>query len=41
LKGKYLWGYLSANGIMIIKWILKKQDMREWTGFIWLSSRLL
>jgi hypothetical protein len=28
-------GDLGANGI-ILKWILKIQDGKAWTGFIWL-----
>jgi hypothetical protein len=36
---------LSLPSRTVLKWILKKQDGREWTGFIWLgietSGRLL
>jgi len=28
-------GDLVADGI-ILKWILQKQDIKVWTGFIWL-----
>jgi hypothetical protein len=40
LKGRdhYL-GDLSIGERIILKFILKKQDVRVWTGFIWLRIR--
>jgi hypothetical protein len=36
LKGRnYLEG-LGIDGMKILRWILKKQDVKVWTGFIWL-----
>jgi hypothetical protein len=28
--------YLGLDGVVILKWILQKWDVREWTGFVWL-----
>jgi hypothetical protein len=28
---------VAVNGRMVIKLILKKQDGRVWTGFVWLK----
>jgi hypothetical protein len=36
---------LGVNRVIILKWILKKKDVRMWTGCIWLrrgiSGRLI
>jgi hypothetical protein len=32
------WGDLSVDGRIILKWILKNQSVRMWTGFIWLKT---
>jgi hypothetical protein len=36
---------ISLQEIIILKWMLKKQDVRPWTGLIWLrmgtNGRLL
>jgi len=36
LKGKDHFGDRGADGRIILKFILKKQHMGVWTGFIWL-----
>jgi hypothetical protein len=45
LEGRNHLGDLSIDERIILKWILKKQGMRMWTGFMWLrirtNSRLL
>jgi hypothetical protein len=45
LKGRSLLGNLGASSTIILKWILKKEDMWVWTGFVRLrieaSSELL
>jgi hypothetical protein len=28
----------GAHGRRVLKWIFKEQDMRVWTGFIWLRT---
>jgi hypothetical protein len=35
-EGKRPLGGLGTDGRIILKWILKKQDRRMWTGLIWL-----
>jgi hypothetical protein len=30
-------GYLGVDGKIILKWILKTQDMRVWTRLTWIS----
>jgi hypothetical protein len=36
LKGKDRLGVISVHGRIRLKWISKIQDIRMWTGFIWL-----
>jgi len=33
-------GRLSADQMITLKWILWKNNRREWTGFIWLRMRI-
>jgi len=44
-KGKKLLLELGVEGCIILKWSLKKKDVRAWTGFNWLrlgsSGRIL
>jgi hypothetical protein len=43
MGGIFYWGKLKpaylgdkvVDGRILLKWILKKQDMRMWTRFIW------
>jgi hypothetical protein len=37
LKGRDNLEDLGVDGKIILGWILRKQDGRVWTGFIWLS----
>jgi hypothetical protein len=30
--------YLTVNWRMILQWILKKQGVRFWNGFVWLRA---
>jgi hypothetical protein len=40
LKGRHhVGGGQAEGGKIILKWVLKKQDMRVWTGVIWLRIR--
>jgi hypothetical protein len=36
-KKKYLTD-LEVNGRIILQWILRKEGMRMWNGFIWLRN---
>jgi len=36
LKEKRLLGRLGVDGRVILKWLLKKTDVRAWIGLIWL-----
>ena len=33
-------GILSTDEMITLKWILWKNNRREWTGFIWLRMRM-
>jgi hypothetical protein len=33
-------GRLSTDEMITLKWILWKNNRREWTGFIWLRMRM-
>jgi hypothetical protein len=33
---KYLFGDVGIDGKIVLKWILKKQVVRMWTGLSWL-----
>jgi hypothetical protein len=35
-EGKDHLGDIGLDGVILLKWILKKQGRRLWTGFIWL-----
>jgi hypothetical protein len=35
-EGRYRFGDLGIGGSLILKWILKKHDVRLCTGFVWL-----
>jgi hypothetical protein len=35
LNGRDLLGQLDIDGRAVLKWILRKQNMKVWTGFIW------
>jgi hypothetical protein len=39
LKGKFCLGELGVVGRMALRWILNKEEMRVWIGFIWLKIR--
>jgi hypothetical protein len=45
LKGRDYLGYTTVDRKIILKWVLRKLDMRLWTGFMQLrigpSGRLL
>jgi hypothetical protein len=30
------WGYRGVNGRIILRWVLRKWDVWEWTGLSWL-----
>lgn len=34
LEGKKLLGNRGVDGMVILNWILKKQDLRMWKGFV-------
>jgi hypothetical protein len=36
MKGRNHKEDLDIDGMTVLKWILKKDDVRVWTGFIWL-----
>jgi hypothetical protein len=36
LKGKITLGDLGIDGRAILKWTLGTQDVKAWTGFMWL-----
>jgi hypothetical protein len=33
-------GDLIVDGRIILKWVLRKEDVRVWTDFLWLRIRL-
>jgi hypothetical protein len=39
LKGRDHLGDLGIGGRIILKWTLRKQGVRVWTGLNWLSDR--
>jgi len=41
LKGKRKLRKLIGEKAIILKWVLKLQALRVWTGFIWVISALL
>jgi hypothetical protein len=36
LKGRDYLEHIGLDGVIILEWILGKEDGKLWTGFIWL-----
>jgi hypothetical protein len=38
MKGKITWDNLEGDGRIILKWILMKEVVGMWSGFVWLRT---
>jgi hypothetical protein len=41
LNETYRFKEVGVNGRIILKWVLRKQDRRAWTGFIWIRIGII
>jgi hypothetical protein len=40
MKEREVFEDLAIDGRVVLQWIIKKQDQKSWTGFIWLRTEI-